>query len=138
MNHLDLAPTILDWAGLPPLPTQRGRSLLKPLEYRQAYGETDHALPDARKLFLRDGAGRGKVILTYDRKSEGLIQEEWFDLGADSSETRSSPPPEAAAARIRASLLGRWQAVHRQGQGGLPVELSPEQVEQLRALGYIQ
>lgn len=138
VNHLDLAPTILDWAGLPPLPTQRGRSLLKPLEYRPAYGETDHALPDARKLFLRDGTGRSKVILTYDRKSDALTQEEWFDLGADPGETRSSAPPEAAAARIRTSLLERWQAARRQGQGGLPVELSPEQVEQLRALGYIQ
>ena len=73
VSLLDVAPTILDWAGLPPLPTQRGRSLLRPLEYREAYGETDHALPDTRKLFLRDGAGRSKVILTFDRKSEALV-----------------------------------------------------------------
>jgi hypothetical protein len=104
----------------------------------QAYGETDHGVDDTRKLFLRDGQGGSKVILTYDRKTEELKQEEWFDLKADPNERGSAPPPSSATARIRASLLDRWRSAHRQGQGGPPVDLSPEQIEQLRALGYIQ
>jgi arylsulfatase A-like enzyme len=138
VSLFDLAPTILDWAGLPPLPTQRGRSLLRPLEARQAYGETDHGLNETRKLFFRDGAGRSKVILTFDRASGDSRAEEWYDLGADPRETRNAPPPEAAAARLRSSLLERWKAARSQGEGGVPVDLSPEQMEQLRALGYVQ
>jgi hypothetical protein len=116
----------------------RGRSLLRPLEARQAYGETDHGLNETRKLFLRDGAGRAKAILTFDRASGEPRGEEWYDLGSDPHETSSTPPPEAAAARLKSSLLQRWQAARRQGEGGTPVALSPEQIEQLRALGYIQ
>ena len=138
VTHFDLAPTILDWAGLPPLPTQRGRSLLKPLEYRQAYGETDHGVDDTRKLFLRDGQGSSKVILTYDRKTEELKQEEWFDLKTDPNERSSTPPASTAAARVKTSLLDRWRTGNRQGQGAPPVDLTPEQREQLRALGYLQ
>jgi hypothetical protein len=111
---------------------------LKPLDERQAYGETDHALPDHRKLYLRDGAGKSKLILTYDRKTQALTEEEWFDLAADPAETRSTPPAVAPATRLKASLLERWQTARRQGEGGLPVDLSPDQIEQLRALGYIQ
>jgi arylsulfatase A-like enzyme len=138
VSLFDIAPTILDWAGLPALPTQRGRSLLRPLDTRPAYGETDRGLNETRKLFFRDGGGRSKAILTFDRASSHARSEEWYDLGADPGETRSAPPPEAAAARLRASLLERWQAARRLGEGGALVDLSPEQIEQLRALGYVQ
>ena len=138
VSLLDLAPTLLDWAGLPPLPTQRGRSLLRPLEEREAYGETDHGLLDTRKLFLRAGAVKWKAILTFDRKTDAAVSEEWYDLANDPQETRSARPPAPAAAAIRARLLERWQEARRRGQGGRPVDLSPEQLEQLRALGYVQ
>ena len=138
VSLLDLAPTLLDWAGLPALPTQRGRSLLRPLDEREAYGETDHGLPDTRKLFLRGGAAKWKAILTFDRKTDAAVSEEWYDLGSDPRETRSVPPPESAATLVRARLGKRWQEARQQGQGGRPVDLSPEQMEQLRALGYVQ
>jgi arylsulfatase A-like enzyme len=138
VSLLDLAPTILDWAGLPPLPTQRGRSLLRALDDREAYAETDHGVNDTRKLALRAGAGRWKAVLTFDRKTDDPLGEEWFDLGKDAAEARSSPPPDSAAAAIRARLLDRWRAARQQGAGGLPVDLTPEQIEQLRALGYVQ
>ena len=78
------------------------------------------------------------MILTYDRATGDPRAEEWYDLGADPDETRNTPPPKSAAARLRASLLERWQTARRLGEGGAPVDLSPEQLEQLRALGYIQ
>ena len=138
VSLLDLAPTLLDWAGLPALPTQRGRSLLRPLDEREAYGETDHGPADTRKLFLRGGAAKWKAILTLDRKTNAATAEEWYDLATDPQEKRSVPPPESAAAAVRARLLKRWQEARQQGQGGRPVDLSPAQLEQLRALGYVQ
>jgi arylsulfatase A-like enzyme len=135
---LDLAPTVLDWAGLPSLPTQRGRSLLRALDDREAYGETDHGPGDTRKLFLRGGASQSKLILTFDRKTDALRSEEWYDLERDPGETRCAAPPEATSAASRDRLLKRWQEARRLGAGGLPVDLTPEQLEQLRALGYIQ
>jgi hypothetical protein len=65
-------------------------------------------------------------------------QEEWYDLATDPGETRSAPPRDVAATAIRERLRQRWQNARQQGAGGRPVDLSPEQVEQLRALGYIQ
>ena len=138
VSLLDLAPTLLDWAGLPALPTQRGRSLLRPLDEREAYGETDHGLADTRKLFLRGGAAKWKAILTFDRKTDAAVSEEWYDLASDPQEARSVPPSESTAAAVRARLLKRWQEARQGGQGGRSVELSPEQLEQLRALGYVQ
>ena len=137
VSLLDVAPTILDWVGLPPLPTQRGRSLLQSVPEREAYGETDHGLQDTRKLFLRGGADSWKAILTFDRKTGAPVTEEWYDLRTDPGESRALPVP-ANASAIRSRLLQRWQEASRQGAGGVPVDLSPEQIEQLRALGYLQ
>jgi arylsulfatase A-like enzyme len=39
---LDVAPTVLAWAGEPVPATMQGTSLLAPLPEREAYGETDH------------------------------------------------------------------------------------------------
>ena len=138
---LDVAPTILDWARMPPLPTARGHSLLRPLADREAYGETELGKSIGkgmtRKLFLRGGASSWKAILTFTPKDGTPVGEEWFDLAGDPRETRTVPPPETAAAAMRSRLLKRWQDARRQGEGALPVDLSPEQLEQLRALGYV-
>jgi len=139
LSHLDLAPTVLDWARLPPLPTQRGHSLLRSLPpEREAYGETDLGLEGTRKLYLRGGAGKWKTILSLERMSDHQRHEEWYDLASDPRETDSKPPPEAAASGIRDRLFKQWRNARHQGGGGQPVDLSPAQIEQLRALGYIQ
>jgi arylsulfatase A-like enzyme len=137
VSLLDVAPTVLDWLGLPGLPAQRGQSVLQPLKAREGYGETDHGDGDTRKLFLRAGAGRWKTILTFDRKTGAAKGAEWFDLSQDPRETRSLPPPAQAAEEIRARLLRRFQDAQGRAGGAVPVELSPEQREQLRALGYL-
>lgn len=136
---LDVAPTILDWAHLPPLPAARGQSLLQPVAAgREAYGETDMGKDMKRKLFLRGGASSFKTILTFEPADGSPLSEEWFDLAADPHETRNTRPSEASAAALKSRLLTRWQTARRQGRPGDPVGLSAEQIKQLRALGYIK
>jgi arylsulfatase A-like enzyme len=134
---LDVAPTVLAWAGLPLPPEWQGASLLRPAPQRETYGETDHTLDGSRKIFLRAGAGRWKTILSLAKDGSRLRHEEWYDLAADPGETRSQPPRDASAEAVRGRALDRWRRGRGRGAGAPAVHLTPEQKEQLRALGYI-
>jgi arylsulfatase A-like enzyme len=135
-GSIDVAPTILDWAGLEVPPSVHGRSLLRPPGERDAYGETDHTADGTRKLFLRGGQDRWKAVLSLSRDSGALAREEWYDLARDPVESLSRPPAAAQVGVIRQRALARWRAA-RAGAAGPPVELTPEQRERLRALGYV-
>jgi arylsulfatase A-like enzyme len=133
---LDVAPTLLAWAGLPVPETAQGRSLLQPLPQRDAYGETDHTNDGTRKLFWRGGAGRGKTILSL--APDGAVRaEEWYDLATDPGERSSAPPRAQAADALRARAIARWKEARGRGTGAPAVTLTPEQRERLRALGYV-
>jgi len=134
---LDVAPTILAWAGLAVPAGAQGRSLLQPLARREAYGETNHTKDDSSKLFLRGGAGGSKLILSLDRESGEPRREEWYELASDPDERKATPPPAAEASALRQRALARWREGRAQAGAAPQVELTPEQVERLRALGYL-
>jgi arylsulfatase A-like enzyme len=134
---LDVAPTVLTWAGMPVPAPMQGRSLLAHGPDREVYGETDHTVDRTHKLFLRGGAKRWKAILSLDREGASVRGEEWYDLSADPGESRRDPPPPATADAMRRLALERWKAARRLGAGAPAVNLSPDQRERLRALGYI-
>jgi arylsulfatase A-like enzyme len=134
---LDVAPTVLAWAGLPAPASFEGRSLLGPLGAREAYGETDHTVDRSRKLFLRAGAGRWKAILSLAPDGGSLRGEEWYDLAADPREIRPGAAPPAARDAIRERALARWRADRSRGAGAPEVALTEEQRERLQALGYV-
>jgi arylsulfatase A-like enzyme len=136
---LDVAPTILEWAGAAPLPDAQGRSLLAPGPgpAREAYGETDHTDDRSRRLFLRGGEGRWKAIVALAREDDRPLGEEWYDLAADPQEQRSAAPPARVADGIRERALARWRHARSRGAGSPPVALTPEQRDRLRALGYV-
>ena len=137
VNLLDVAPTILDFlkAGSPP--TMKGVSLLQPVsDQRETYGETDQTADGARLSFLRGGASSWKAILRSDPGKQAIRSSEWYDLAKDPGEKTNRPPAESLRAGIEArtrdaALKSRSSAAKK------PVELSPEQKEKLRALGYI-
>ncbi|MEO8502247.1 MAG: sulfatase [Vicinamibacteria bacterium] len=137
VSLLDVAPTILDFFSIQPAPSMKGLSLLRPApDHREMYGETDHTLDGSRLSFLRNGAGSWKAILRTDPLRQTVRSSEWFDLAKDPAERTNRPPPEALRVSIEArirdeALKSRSQVARR------PVELSPEQKEKLRALGYI-
>jgi arylsulfatase A-like enzyme len=138
VSLLDVAPTVLDALGLPPLPAQRGHSLLATLGAREAFGETEYGSGGSRRLFLRSGAGGFKLILGLDRKTGAPRGEEWFDLARDPGEKRDAPPPASVAGAMRRRLLDTWETARRRGSPAPGVALDPEQLEQLRALGYVE
>jgi arylsulfatase A-like enzyme len=134
---LDVAPTVLAWAGVPVPAPMQGRSLLAHGADREGYGETDHTVDGTHKLFLRAGARRWKTILSLDREGASVRGEEWYDLSVDPGESRRILPPAATADAMRRLALQRWKAARRLGAGAPAVNLSPEQRERLRALGYV-
>jgi len=133
---LDVMPTILAWAGVPPSSAQQGRSLLAAVGEREMYGETDHTTDQTRKLFLRAGAGRWKAILSLSPEGEQR-RCEWYDLASDPGETKDAAVPLAFADAVRARATRRWQEARGKGGPGPAVQLTPEQRERLRALGYV-
>jgi arylsulfatase A-like enzyme len=132
---LDVMPTILEWAGVAASPSQQGRSLLSPVGEREAYGETDHTIDQTRKLFVRAGSRRWKVVMSLG--PDGSQRRcEWYDLGADPGETKDAAVPLAFADAVRARAVHRWREARGKGAGPT-VQLTPEQRERLRALGYV-
>ena len=115
----------------------KGLSLLaRVAERREMYGETDHTVDGARLSFLRNGAASWKTILRVDPIQQTVRSSEWYDLAVDPGE-RSNRPPSAA---LRSSIEARTRdeaLKSRSPAAKKPVELSPEQREKLRALGYI-
>jgi arylsulfatase A-like enzyme len=137
VSLLDVAPTLLAWAGVAAPPSFEGRDLLRPLDPREAYGETDNTLDHTHKLFLRAGASRWKAIFSLAKDGGSLKREEWYDLATDPGERREAPPRAAVAEPIRRRALERWRGDRARGAGAPAVDLTPEQRERLRALGYV-
>lgn len=137
VSLLDVAPTVLAWAGVADPGRPSGKSLLTSPGEREAYGETDHTADGTRKLFLRGGGGRWKTILSLARGEPKVTAEEWYDLASDPGESKNAPPRESVAEGIRERAVGRWKAARGAGEGAPAVQLTPEQAERLKALGYV-
>lgn len=137
VDLLDVAPTILDFLRLPVPPTMKGRSLLKPLsEVREMYAETDHTTDGSRLAFLRAGSASWKALIRFDQVSERARASEWYDLASDPGEKSNRPPADAVRAAIEARVReGAFKS--RSGSPSTIAELSAEQKEKLRALGYV-
>jgi len=128
VTHSDLVPTILELTGIPPLPDQRGVSLLVD-KNRLLIAETHK--PESKRSFVCLRDDRFKMILDPDEGTYTM-----FDLEADPREetdvfeARQSERPEWA---------GQLEAIARivtQG-GNLEDERDPETLERLKALGYL-
>ncbi|MEM9801682.1 MAG: sulfatase, partial [Planctomycetota bacterium] len=150
---VDVAPTILELAGLPPLPDAAGRSLVPLLRgesldapavivtqrYAHAGERRLAAIREGRwKLHLRAGP-LGPLVPDGRPLADDVAL---FDLAADPGERTDRSGDEAATVDRLLKALGRWErgALERIG-GDAPSartdeSLTPAQRARLRQLGY--
>jgi len=140
-QHIDILPTVLDYAGLETPPALPGRSLrthsqAPPVGSPQSMAVAQMRLDGRVGSSLTDNAW--KVVV---RKYGGFDAfPRLYDRTRDRTETRNL----AEVEQIRAQLLAlRMRQLERQGvrlhdRDSLDLEANPEIEEQLRALGYIE
>jgi len=143
VSLVDLAPTLLDALDVPAPASFKGRSLMPLLRGGQLtesplISETERSLEGLHRLALR--RGRFKYILTTSRDRAlrpPVLKEELFDLEADPHELhRIASAPDLE--RLRRETLAYLVKARSESGQLLPADLSPEELERLRALGYIR
>ncbi len=136
VQTIDLFPTLMGAAGLT-VPEQNGEDL------RQL---TDEGRQGRRAVFAEHAGKLGLMARTRDYKyilSQGNAPffpdgASLYDLKADPGETQNLAGKNLPAEVEMSSLLRRWLAERRDRPKAVPKDLPPEEIERLRALGYIQ
>ena len=146
VQSIDIVPTVLDLAGLPPDPQAEGKSL-RPLlrgehptgdRWDYAFTESGFALDYQRSITSE----RYKLVYVPDAGNRRIMQGrglELYDLEADPRETRNLIDERPEVATLLERRLWRWMA------NGGPAAPTPAEVrvegqaeEQLRSLGYVE
>jgi arylsulfatase A-like enzyme len=128
VSSIDIAPTLLAWAGAPLPAALPGVSLLDPRPGERAAVIAQYA---HRRFALR--TARWKLI---ENVADGGV--ELYDLAADPGERRdlAAVHPQQRQ-RLQAALAAWRQRIQPPGTRGTAVVLDPEQEAALRALGYL-
>jgi arylsulfatase A-like enzyme len=128
VSHVDLAPTVLDLLGLPPVAGTSGESYLPVLKGRD---HAERAVLIQTELTAALRKGKYKLIQHTDRRVE------LYDLEADPAEKRNLASGGCAGecAALRTELEGRLRKLGppRAAKG----TFTAEETEELRALGYL-
>jgi arylsulfatase A-like enzyme len=163
VSHLDLAPTILDLLGLPPINGAEGLSLAKFIS-----DANDPATFPEDRLIVTESWGHEARNIAYEfvpfdkpafavRRGDHKLARygvgptfryEYFDLGADPGEKTNLYPERVGEIRDLMEALDGYEKrarsardVQKTGEGDgtdAPAELDPRQREKLKALGYLQ
>ncbi len=142
MRGIDLAPTLVELLGLPPLPEAEGRSVAGAARAGRALQRDE----SAGTLVLDRAKPKDPAFLAV-RTSEWLWQfdaqageDTLHDLRADPTETGPAVHDPAVAARF-AALVEAWLAQREAASAALgrrpAAELDERTREQLQALGYV-
>lgn len=130
---VDLMPTLLEIAGLPPEPTVEGRSFASLLAGRGDEPESALTFMETHDGFAVRSSGHKLIFFTDGRQ-------ELYDLAADPGETQPLDGPcDGACAELTARLeefRERMLASRAAGDADT-AELSEEEIEALRSLGYL-
>ncbi len=133
---LDLAPTVLDVAGVPVPETMQGVSLRPGATLPRAelvFAEEDYAGNSIRAV----RAGQHKLIIANEGNPRGLPAVALFDLAADPGEQRNLAAAEPDTVRqLRAELDRILAFAEAQAVAGQSRELDAVTRERLRQLGY--
>ncbi len=138
VETIHIAPTILEFLGLPPEPSFQGMSLWSIIAPDLAAGDHPSHPPEEKPAFAINRTGRAIRYggWKYIEMDEPPGSEELYDLSADPGEVRNLVAAEPDKAAELRELLRAWNA-------SVPVvrsddyELDEESIEALRTLGYI-
>jgi arylsulfatase A-like enzyme/Flp pilus assembly protein TadD len=134
----DVAPTVLELVGLPPLPGADGYSLAAPLTGRGAPPARAGVLAESHLPRLEFGWSGLRAVVRGEGKLIDAPRPELFDLARDPGEATNlaeSRPVETAALREAATdLLRRARAGAPEGSSSRSA--TSEELAQLQALGY--
>ena len=147
VSSVDIVPTLLKLAGLPLPADLDGLDLaplwsggeVQPFEERFLYGE---AAGGIQYNFFGDGffpvfrsVRQGRYKLIYESKGDSYAL---YDLAADPGEQHDITPREPEiAARLIQEMSERYAGFRPEPEIGNEVVLDPEDLERLRALGYV-
>jgi arylsulfatase len=143
VSLVDVAPTVLDLAGVPALSSFEGRSLVMLMRGAAAPPVPIDLLAQLESMGPRKGLRKHQsALLRGDlkvlRSPNPFVAPHLFDLAADPGEHHPDPP---ALVAERAVLLAALDALQmtlagRASPAGEPVRLDDATREKLRALGY--
>ncbi|HEV7242580.1 MAG TPA: sulfatase-like hydrolase/transferase [Thermoanaerobaculia bacterium] len=125
VQHIDIAPTVLGAAGAPPAGELPGQDLLGQLAARDTYFE-------ALSASLSRGWAPLTGLIRNDAKFIELPIAELYDLKTDPAESKN-----LYIERRRDAVAARTTLASLQTAPAAPRNISAEEVERLRSLGYI-
>ncbi len=143
VRMIDVAPTLLKLAGLPPLPQALGYDILndevpadRPRVF-ETYGGAVPGVPGAKTMMASRPPMRQGVIRDGWKLVVGGPEPELFNLTEDPAELKNlyAEEPERADA-LRAQILA-WDESVQKGTAEA-ADLSQEDVDALKSLGYVE
>ncbi len=141
VRQIDIAPTLLELAGLDPVSLGRGDPTLPYAARSLVPLAANDASPSSPSLVafsdLHDGVVR--AVRAGDKKYiEDRESKLYFDLSQDPEELENRILSEPDAALGFEQLLSAWAAAGGPDAGSTEADIPPEQLELLKSLGYIQ
>jgi len=139
-NGLDVAPTVLRLAGLPPVAAMRGRDLLDPPAAAEPI-----VVESASGLQVGVVDGNLKLIRSLrrfhyvDAFARDAGTTELYDLAADPGERDDLAARRPDVRDALARRLDAWIAAHPAASTApSPADVAPDKLRELRALGYVE
>jgi arylsulfatase A-like enzyme/Tfp pilus assembly protein PilF len=135
---VDLAPTVLDLVGQPPLDAAQGRSLVPRLRGKDdGVGRVAHA--ESLEPRLEFGWSELRMVRDSNFKYVQAPQPELYDLRSDRGELNNLAANDQERAQEMAGLVSAWEAstTDASAQAESSRKLDPEEEAKLRSLGYL-